>query len=83
MELDVPLHFDAQFLLFFFETEESKNKDIRERIFTQYRKEYKSIAAPKYEYISNDEKKRERNSGVVYNRKDIKRVSHCGSPLED
>ena len=43
-----------------FETEESKIKDIMERIFTQYRKEYKGTSLlPKYEYISmmKEEKK--------------------------
>ena len=42
------------------ETEESKIKDIMERIFTQYRKEYKGTSLlPKYEYISmmKEEKK--------------------------
>lgn len=48
-----------------FETEESKIKDIMERIFTQYRKEYKGTSLlPKYEYISmmKEEKKKLRCS---------------------
>ena len=47
-------------LIILFETEESKIKDIMERIFTQYRKEYKGTSLlPKYEYISmmKEEKK--------------------------
>ena len=49
-----------QYLIILFETEESKIKDIMERIFTQYRKEYKGTSLlPKYEYISmmKEEKK--------------------------
>lgn len=49
-----------QYLIILFETEESKIKDIMERIFTQYRKEYKGTPLlPKYEYISmmKEEKK--------------------------
>ena len=45
---------------FLFEAEESEIKDIMERIFTQYRKEYKGTSLlPKYEYISmmKEEKK--------------------------
>ena len=42
-----------QYLIILFEAEESKIKDIMERIFTQYRKEYKGTSLlPKYEYIS-------------------------------
>lgn len=49
-----------QYLIILFEAEESKIKDIMERIFTQYRKEYKGTSLlPKYEYISmmKEEKK--------------------------
>nr|WP_295266184.1 HD domain-containing phosphohydrolase [uncultured Blautia sp.] len=49
-----------QYLIILFEAEESKIKDIMERIFTQYRKEYKGTPLlPKYEYISmmEEEKK--------------------------
>ena len=49
-----------QYLIILFEAEESKIKDIMERIFTQYRKEYKGTPLlPKYEYISmmKEEKK--------------------------
>ena len=46
------------------ETEESKIKDIMERIFTQYRKEYKGTSLlPKYEYISM--MKEEKKEGTV------------------
>ena len=50
-----------QYLIILFETEESKIKDIMERIFTQYRKEYKGTSLlPKYEYISmTEEEKKE------------------------
>ena len=49
-----------QYLIILFEAEESEIKDIMERIFTQYRKEYKGTSLlPKYEYISmmKEEKK--------------------------
>ena len=49
-----------QYLIILFEAEESKIKDIMERIFTQYRQEYKGTSLlPKYEYISmmKEEKK--------------------------
>ena len=49
-----------QYLIILFEAEESKIKDIMERIFAQYRKEYKGTPLlPKYEYISmmKEEKK--------------------------
>ena len=50
-----------QYLIILFEAEESKIKDIMERIFTQYRKEYKGTSLlPKYEYISmTEEEKKE------------------------
>lgn len=54
-----PLQFHAVSDILF-EAEESKIKDIMERIFTQYRKEYKGTSLlPKYEYISmmKEEKK--------------------------
>ena len=50
-----------QYLIILFEAEESKIKDIMERIFTQYCKEYKGTPLlPKYEYISmTEEEKKE------------------------
>ena len=60
-KVDISTRYSSmQYLIILFETEESKIKDIMERIFTQYRKEYKGTPLlPKYEYISmmKEEKK--------------------------
>lgn len=48
-----------QYLIILFEAEEDKIKDIMERIFIQYRKEYKGIPLiPRYEYISMTQKEK-------------------------
>ena len=71
-----------QYLIILFETEESKIKDIMERIFTQYRKEYKGTPLlPKYEYISMMKEREKRNSGVVYNRKISREGCHTVAAL--
>ena len=60
-KVDICTHYSSmQYLIILFEAEESEIKDIMERIFTQYRKEYKGTSLlPKYEYISmmKEEKK--------------------------
>lgn len=46
-----------QYLIILFEADENRIKDVMERIFTQYHKEYRgTYLIPKYEYISLKEK---------------------------